>query len=334
MVNARIKVFLTVDVEHSIGGAFHNPQLKPVGNKRHIYCEIKGKDYGISLIMDALEKNNLAATFFLEVMNKAYFGEEESKSVCQYILKRNHDVQLHVHPNYRYFTQGMTKPCSDLLADYSLDEQIEIIAEGISLLKKYGVSHPIAFRAGCFGANDNTLKAIRKNGLLFDSSYCLKFQGKTCFLNDFEAINDATEKDSVIEFPITHFIDFKALSYRRIKPLDISAVSFYEIRKVLENAQVHGPNNIVIIMHSFSFVKTNDVQYSKIKPNNIVIGRLNQLCSFLQANYYKIETLTFADYYKKYRNNNPQSKSIDFFPYVGLRGALPRKLTQIINNFI
>ena len=43
MKESKIKVFLTVDVEHSIGGAFNNPNLKPVGNKKTRVLQDKRK---------------------------------------------------------------------------------------------------------------------------------------------------------------------------------------------------------------------------------------------------------------------------------------------------
>lgn len=66
----KTNVFITVDTEHSIGGAFSNPNLKPVGNEKRIYGKIGNKYYGIPLIMDIADEYGIPLTFFVEVMNK------------------------------------------------------------------------------------------------------------------------------------------------------------------------------------------------------------------------------------------------------------------------
>ena len=189
----KIRVFITVDTEHSIGGAFYKPNLSPIGNDKRIYCKINGKDYGIPLIMDILDAYQLKATFFLEVLNKYYFGEEESREVCQYIIKRGHDPQLHIHPNYQNFKKESwvnldeKSKFSDLMANYNLNDQIELIAEGKDLLTKYGVERPIAFRAGCFGADFNTLAALKENGFISYSPLVGKYMlEKMTVIKDFD----------------------------------------------------------------------------------------------------------------------------------------------------
>ena len=90
----KINVFITIDTEPSIGGAFENRELTPIGNAKRIFCTINGKDHGIPLLMDILDEHNLKATFFVEVLSKLYFGENEAEQVCNYILKRKHEVQI------------------------------------------------------------------------------------------------------------------------------------------------------------------------------------------------------------------------------------------------
>jgi hypothetical protein len=54
-----INIFLTIDVETSIGGAFARPdKLRPVGAEKRIYGQIGNKEHGIPLIMDILEQFN------------------------------------------------------------------------------------------------------------------------------------------------------------------------------------------------------------------------------------------------------------------------------------
>jgi len=296
----KINVFITVDAEHSIGEAFKNRNLRPVGNEKRIWGKIGDKSFGIPLMMEIAETYNIRLTFFVEVLNKYYFGEEETKKVCEYILNRGHDVQLHLHPNYLNFTlkNPMEKTYSDLIGTYRLEKQSELIKEGIEILIQNGVPRPIAFRAGCFGANEETLRALKVVGVLIDSSYNKTYAGDTCLL-DKKEINDLTYLNGIWEFPITNFVESTKLRSKRFKPLDINGVSFQEMKSVLNQAKESGPRNITIIMHSFSFLKPYDVQYNIVKPRWYVIRRFKKLCNFLNENPETFGTRIFGSLDKK-----------------------------------
>jgi len=302
-----VKIFITIDVETSIGGAFAKPdKLRPVGADKRIYGQIGNREFGIPLIIDILNKHNLKATFFVEPFCSFYFGEKIIKEICHYILNRGHDVQLHLHPNYQIFKcpdwQERAKRKElfpDIIARYTLDEQINLIKQGKKILEKYGVK-PIAFRAGCFGANLNTLMALKENDFLIDSSYNLSFLGKTCFIHPLHLtshlspltsyvsrltyLNDLTLINGIYELPITNYYDFKIGNFKRLRTLDICAVSFYEMKKILRYALKKGPKHITFILHSFSLIKKRDVQYKTARPNFIVINRFKKLCEFLSKN--------------------------------------------------
>ncbi len=292
-----VNVFITIDTEHSIGGAFRDPQLQPVGNQKRIFGEIGNREYGIPLIMDIADRYGVRVVFFVEVFNKHFFGAEETQIVVDYILGRGHEVQLHLHPNYLNFTTANPQAVefSDLCGDYPLDQQIEILAEAKRLLVACGAPEPTAFRAGCFGADMNTLKALTENGFLFDSSYNQAYLGGPCLLPDWTQ-NDLAQREGLFEFPVTNFIEKTGLRSKRSMPLDINGVSFEEMRFVLDASRgAYGPQNITIILHSFSFVKAYDVQYQKVKPRRHVIRRFEKLCNFLAENRADFNVNTYAD---------------------------------------
>lgn len=292
---AKVNVFITVDTEHSIGGAFRDPKLKPVGNEKRVFGKIGDTAYGIPLIMDIADLNKLPITFFVEVLNKYYFGEDETKKVCKYIIDRGHDIQLHLHPNYLNFTRSDPGKLyfRDNIYCYNLSRQIELIDEGKKLLTKYGTGDPIAFRAGNFAADTNTLIALKKNGFLINSSYNNRYIDKECRLDDLK-INDASRAEEIWEFPITNFREFSCLGLHRTKPLDINGASFLEMKAALNYAKEHGPKNVTIILHSFSFIKAYDAQYNKMKPRFHVIRRFEKLCRFLSENSQTFRVATFG----------------------------------------
>jgi len=289
-----VNVFLTVDTEHSIGGAFLSEDAHPVGNDAMVWGRIGSTQYGIPRIMDIADTYGLPLTFFLEVLNKHYFGERESREVCEYILKRNHDVQLHLHPNYLNFAldDPRSKPYTDLIGRYNLQEQVHMLEEGRELLRAYGAPGVCAFRAGCFGANETTLEAVGRAGLLVDSSYNAAYSPYPCLIPD-RGINDFAYIKGVGELPITNFRE--NLPFRkRLKPLDINGASGKEIAFVLGSAARTGQRNAVVILHSFSFIKPMDFQYRVIKPRNHVVRRFERICRFLAENKASFRVRTFA----------------------------------------
>ncbi|WP_432821473.1 hypothetical protein [Trichloromonas sp.] len=294
---AKVNVFITIDTEHSIGGAFADPTLRPVGNDKRVYGKVNGREYGIPLIMDIADRFNIPLTFFVEVFNKYHFGEAETRDVCQYILGRGHDVQLHLHPNFLNFREERPSDCkySDNLSTYDLATQIELIGEGKELLTRYCGHSPIVFRAGNYGANANTLKALKANGIFIDSSYNAAFPRHSQRICE-QQFNDADQLEGVWEFPITNFVEAIPLRGKRFKPLDLNGVGFAEMRRVLEQAHsCQGPRNITFIMHSFSFLKAGDVQYQKCSVRQYVVERFSQLCCHLAEHGETFRCLRFRD---------------------------------------
>ena len=228
-----VNVYITVDTEHSIGGAFRNPSLKPVGNDKRIFGRMGGKEYGIPLIMDIAGSHGIPLTFFVEVLNHHYFGSGESREVCEYILRRGHDVQLHLHPGFLNFTLAnpAEKKFSDSMSAYDLGAQTDHIGRGKELLTQYCGRSPAAFRAGNFAANLNTLRALKANGLFIDSSYNQASSVSTSGITR-KNLNDLAMIEGICEFPITTFLEKIPILGERFKSLDINGVSFDEMKAV------------------------------------------------------------------------------------------------------
>ncbi len=323
----KVNVFITVDTEHSIGGAFANPNLKPVGNDRRIFYRAGGKDFGISMIMDTGDHFGLRISFFLETLNKYYFGEKETREVCQYIINRGHDVQLHLHPNFLNFTtpEPAQRPYSDMIHTYSLERQIQLTAEGKADLIRYGAPPPVAFRAGNFGADRNTLIALEKNGFFIDSSHNRAFLGYSCKLGHMDS-NDAEAAEKIWEFPVTNFLEKRMGNHQYFRPLDINGVSFAQIRNVLEQAREKGPCNITILLHSFSFIHPLNVQYTEMRPRWMVIRRFHALCEYLDQHRDDFLVITFGELNRaKLRQMKPQHH----LPQTGRLLYLQRNMEQL-----
>ena len=329
-----VKVFITVDVEMSIGGAFADKSLKPVGADKRVYCKIKDSNYGIPLIIDILGKFGLKATFFLEVLNMHYFGMHEMENACRYLLRNEQDVQLHIHPNYLNFLEPYPpteRRFSDLMANYSLEEQTKLISEAKGLLQSYSGNNITAFRAGCFGANLDTLTALKNNGFLIDSSYSRTHLQTSCFL-DHSVVNDLIRIEDIYEFPITHFWEKSYIRKPRLMPLDINGVSGRECIAAMEQTPASGPSCVTIILHSFSFVKAYDVQYSHLRPRRNVITRFIQLCRFLGDNKSRFSVRTLGSLTKE-DLTALQNHSSHHVPQVPWWLSILRGIAQVKDRF-
>jgi len=70
-----IEVCITVDTEFSIGGNFKNPELSPVAEPI-VLGAVDGKEHGLGFLLDSFSAFGVQATFFVEALQTAYFGDE------------------------------------------------------------------------------------------------------------------------------------------------------------------------------------------------------------------------------------------------------------------
>jgi len=158
------------------------------------------------------------------------------------------------------------------------EEQRELIAEGVKLFSDLNGTAPRAYRAGCYGGSEVTLRALRENGITIDSSYNLAYLGSTCGFNT-PMLNSPKLLEGVYEFPVSVFRVSGVAGY---KPLEISAVSLAEMLQAIRHLQHAGCQDVVLGLHSFSLMKNLGRRFEDYRPDRIVIQRLRKLCSALR----------------------------------------------------
>lgn len=282
MSSDKLRVYFTIDTETSMGGAWRNVGTGPLPVARTIFGEHASGTYGVPLIMDILEQYGFRGTFFIEVFCAYLLGHDEVGNVFRCIEERGHDVQLHLHPVYRFyrdFLKGGSRREQDLMFQFPVEEQKQLIAEGVRLFRDFTGRLPRAYRAGCYGASESTLVALREAGICIDSSYNLSYLGRTCGFQH-PPLNAPQVIDGVHEFPVTNFNSGRAGAY---KPLEISAVSVPEILATIRQLQNAGCKDAVLVFHSFSFLKGRGVRFENSRPDRIVIRRFRKLCAALSV---------------------------------------------------
>ena len=321
----RLRVYFTVDTETSIGGAWDNAG-PPLPLKNTVFGENQSGTFGIPLIMDILEERGFRATFFIEVFCSYHLGLEPVAAVFDDIQKRGHDAQLHLHPVHRFYweyTQGGARREQDLLFQFSADEQYQLVKDGVALFRQLSGKSPRAFRAGCYGASETTLAALREAGVPIDSSYNLSFLDKTCGFRS-RPLNAPQVLEGVHEFPVTNFSVGRPGSY---KPLEISAVSVAEILATIRSLQNTDCRDVVLVFHSFSFLKRRGVRFEKARPDRIVIQRFKRLCSELWKMRDEIEVAVLGDV----NLSNPLPRQPHAIPSLGWLHPAIRKTVQGID---
>lgn len=293
---APTRVYLTVDVEcaeeRGAGGRLLPAQdydLRVWGRFRNQRCEL-----GIRLILRELEAHGLRATFFTEVLGAETFGLAALREIVGEIRGRGHDVQLHLHPIQRcarYRSLGRPAVPDDLAA-YPRTEQAALLREGIAILGSCGVPRDEvrAFRAGNYGASNETWAAMADVGLRLSSSYNPCHFDRACRLR-FAGSRPGlfAAEHGVFELPISNFVE----RGRRFRHLQITAVSLAEITRYLWEARRLGIGEVTLVTHSFEFAHIDSIEQRRGRVNTINLRRLRGLCQYLRrhAADFEVETV-------------------------------------------
>lgn len=289
-------VFITFDVECSMGGAWANPRLKPVPPLRAVWGQYNGRELGLPVIVDILNGYGLAATFFVEAFMDEQGHPGEAERICEYLLNHGQDVQLHIHPNHRHYglkQQGKPYPFTDYIADLGPDEQRSLLQEGSERIRRWTGRRPAAFRAGNMGASEETLRQVAAAGIPIDSSYTFPYVGRHCRFSSRELYNGSKWYADVLEVALSGFLQPRLPLLRPAKPLDLMGVSFAECREAARAICGAGAD-AVVILHSFSLFKVRNVQYDGGRPDWVVTRRFRKLCDWL-ATRQELPSYTFTE---------------------------------------
>jgi hypothetical protein len=206
--------------------------------------------------------------------------------------------------------------------------QLELIEQAAGLHQKLTGARPVAFRAGCFAANRHTLRCLHQAGLLLDSSFnpCYpewSFPGEGLKPNQVRKIEGVWELPvSVARTPIPE-------GYGGLKHADPCALSFGELRVMLERGVELGQKHFVLVFHSFSAVKARDDQYRQIRPDRVTIRRLRRLMKYLSDHPKLYNVTTFGDLARDTTSLDTAEASLADLPVV--KAGL-RKSVQAVNR--
>jgi hypothetical protein len=244
---AGTRVVFTVDVESN--STFSLPSQVNAG------CE-GGTPCGLMEIARLLTGRHWAGTFFLDVYEHRQWGDAAMRTIAVDLQLADQDVALHTHPQWAY------DPARGAMHEYSLDEQIAIIRDGMRLLQTWTGRPVVAHRAGAYTADEHTLTALERNGILLDSSVFWKYPASRLDGIGLSR-NLPSRHGELTEIPVTVYerLDRPSVLGRVLPPVTVVRkidpnwfTTAAEVRDAIDAVVAADIPVLVVFLHSYSFM--------------------------------------------------------------------------------
>lgn len=283
-----MNLYLTIDTELASGlyRSLGKAALQEILD-RSIVGKTRSQDVGVGHQMDVLDRHGLKAVFFVDPMPALIFGVGVVRDIVRPILDRGHDVQLHLHSEWLKFLEppwlGDRK--FNELKQYGLQDQMALIRFARDTLVEAGAPPPVAFRAGNYSANDDTLRALSANQILYDTSFCTGMANSNCEISLPELTFAPVHHHGVIEVPIGA-IGGPGGTRRHAQ---LTALSYWELKDALVYLKQQGARCFSLVSHSFELMSRD-----RRRANFVVARRFEKLCAHLE-NLDGVKTSTYRD---------------------------------------
>jgi peptidoglycan/xylan/chitin deacetylase (PgdA/CDA1 family) len=261
--------------------------------RRDIYGATTTGAYGLPYQMDVLDAHGLKGVFFIEALCASAVGPEPLREVVKLVQDRGHEVQLHAHTEWLKWMEPSLLPgrTGQNLKDFAAEEQFILLGAALENLRAAGGTEVCAFRAGNYGANFDTLRALARLGIRYDTSHNTCYLNAECGLRTSGPELHPREIEGVWEFPIAYFQDWPG-HYRHAQ---LCACSAAELRRTLVQAWQGGWSCYVLVSHGFELLRRRKQAGVTALADRAVIRRFESLCRFLGANRDMFRTAGFLD---------------------------------------
>ncbi len=292
----KTKVFLTIDTEFSIAGAFADPvAFVPVGEQA-VLCQVGQESHGLGFLLSTFQEYGIPATFFVEAFNAYYFGDAPMRDLALRIKAAGHDVQLHLHPCWTYFKNRdwvqelAVNPPTDHMNGRSLEQVKEWLGEGIAIFERWGLGRPIALRTGSLNTDRTVYQAMEEVGLKVGSNIALGVHVPE--ESDLHLYSGLHQIGQVLEACVLTYVDRQVGGRPHYRALTVTGASWAETRSLLLRAHAANVESVVVLTHPFEFVKYDAPGFTNVYRNRINQRRLRKLCAFLAENKDHFEVAT------------------------------------------
>ena len=270
-------VYLTIDTEYSSALANSPCPVDRAENfARSIACITPAGPAGITHKLELLAKYGQRGVFFVDPMPALLWGIAAIEDVVAPILEAGQDVQLHCHSEWLALAPPggpFTGLAGRNIKDFAFEDQCRILEWARDTLVAAGAPPPVAFRAGNYGANRDTLRALREIGLSFDSSHTAGIVGGDSALELRSTDTQPLLYEGIVEVPVSCVGDLGG----RLRHAQITALSLNEMRNALLHARDGRMTCFTLVSHSFELINRRSLAVNKVVRN-----RFEGLCAFLQ----------------------------------------------------
>jgi peptidoglycan/xylan/chitin deacetylase (PgdA/CDA1 family) len=283
-----MNLYLTIDTELASGlyRTLGKAALKEILD-RSIVGKTNRKDVGVAHQMDVLDRHGLKAVFFVDPMPALVFGVGVVRDIVRPILDRGHDVQLHLHSEWLKFLEHplLGERKFNELKQYGLEDQIALVRFARETLIDAGAPPPIAFRAGNYSANDETLQALSANQIAYDTSFCTGIVNSNCDISLPEVTFAPVRHCGVIEVPIGAI----GGPHGTRRHAQLTALSYWEMKDAFAYLRHQDVRYFSLVSHSFELMSRD-----RQKANLVVARRFEKLCAHLE-HLDGVNTSTYRD---------------------------------------
>ena len=126
--------------------------------------------------------------------------------------------------------------------------------------------------------------------------------------------------EGVLTYPVTVFRD----GFGRLRPAQVGACGFHELRQALASAQDSSYPDFVIVSHNFEMLKPG-----RSDPDFVVARRFEHLCRFLAENTDELPVTGFA----RMAGSMPPPGGTDL-PRAGMLPTVGRVAEQIVRRVL
>jgi len=249
-----VSVVITIDAEIAPHTSSWRRDCGRSAADRDIYGITERGERGLRYQLDVIERHGLRSVVLLEALSAGVPGPDSLEEVVSLVQDRGHEVGLHIHTEWLPFYQQplLGDRYGRQMSDFTEDDQVRLIAQGLENLSRAGARPIVALRAGNAGASIATLRAARRSGIAIDSSYFAPHLNGVCRLPSDPELSHPVRLEGIIEVPITWFRD----GLDRIRPAQLCACSIGEFEHILTEAWSRGWRVVTLLLHSFELVRT------------------------------------------------------------------------------
>lgn len=286
-------VCFTIDTEFSIGGAFADPAMQPVGVPM-VRCDIDGRSQGLEFLLHCFQRYGMQATFFVETLQRHYFRADPMRALVQRIVCHGHELQLHLHPCWAVFQhadwpqQVARTPRQDDLAGRDPASTIGLLRDGQAAFAEWGLPPPQVFRAGSLQHDANLYRALAVVDIPFSSNIGLGIFNSG--LADYQLCAGRHMRHGVLECPVLTYADWPG----HHKTVSVSGTSFAEMRRLLELTCAAGLELVVILSHPFEYVQSRGDGFHRLRRHAVNQSRLERLCAYVAAHPQRFQACGLA----------------------------------------